>query len=187
MDEFSYLSVLLSIILGLAVTEILTGFRGLLQARGRVRLYWPSLVWAFAFLLIYAQSWWAMFGLRTYHDWSFAGFSIVLLHMLLFYMIAGIIFPEMSPGEPIDLRENYFAQRIWFCALSLLAIAVSLAKDLILNGTWTNESNLVFHGIFAAGAIAGLCTQREIFHKIFAVGMAGIFLLYIGLLFAHLH
>jgi hypothetical protein len=33
MDEFSYLSVLLSIILGLAVAEILSGYRGLLQAR----------------------------------------------------------------------------------------------------------------------------------------------------------
>ena len=29
MDEFSYLSVLLSVILGLGVTQILKGFRGL--------------------------------------------------------------------------------------------------------------------------------------------------------------
>jgi hypothetical protein len=35
MDEFDYLSVLLSIILGLAITEILTGFRGMLQPRDR--------------------------------------------------------------------------------------------------------------------------------------------------------
>jgi hypothetical protein len=33
MGEFSYLSVLLSIILGLAITQILQGFRGLLQSR----------------------------------------------------------------------------------------------------------------------------------------------------------
>jgi hypothetical protein len=35
MDEFSYLSVLLSVILGLAVTQILKGFRGLLLSRAR--------------------------------------------------------------------------------------------------------------------------------------------------------
>ena len=38
MDEFSYLSVLLSIILGLAVAQILTGFRGLLQSRATVHM-----------------------------------------------------------------------------------------------------------------------------------------------------
>ena len=67
MDEFSYLSVLLSIILGLAVTQILTGFRGLLQSRARVQVYWPAIAWAFLLLVICAQSWWAMFGLRSHH------------------------------------------------------------------------------------------------------------------------
>jgi len=73
MDEFSYLSVLLSIILGLAVTEVLQGFRRLLQSRARVRLYWPTITWAFLLFVIYVQSWWAMFGLREHHDWTFRG------------------------------------------------------------------------------------------------------------------
>src|SRR5215831_8785414 len=37
MDEFGYLSVLLSVILGLAVTQILKGFRGLILSRARGR------------------------------------------------------------------------------------------------------------------------------------------------------
>ena len=47
MDEFSYLSVLFSIIVGLTVAEILQGFRHLLLLRERVRVYWPVLVWGF--------------------------------------------------------------------------------------------------------------------------------------------
>jgi hypothetical protein len=39
MDEFSYLSVLLSVILGLAVMQILQGFRGLLLSRARIQIY----------------------------------------------------------------------------------------------------------------------------------------------------
>ena len=38
-DAFSYLSVLLSIILGLAITQILQGLRRLMQARSRLRVY----------------------------------------------------------------------------------------------------------------------------------------------------
>jgi hypothetical protein len=45
MDEFGYLSVLLSVILGLAVTQILKGFRGLILSRARIRVYWPVIVW----------------------------------------------------------------------------------------------------------------------------------------------
>ena len=36
MNAFSYLSVLLSIILGLAITQVLQGYRSLLLAHGRV-------------------------------------------------------------------------------------------------------------------------------------------------------
>jgi hypothetical protein len=46
MDEFSYLYVLLSVILGLAVTQILKGFRGLLLSRARIQLYWSVIGWA---------------------------------------------------------------------------------------------------------------------------------------------
>jgi len=42
MEVFSYLSVLLSIILGLAITQILQGFRVLMLARSRLRTHWPS-------------------------------------------------------------------------------------------------------------------------------------------------
>jgi hypothetical protein len=57
MDEFSYLSVLLSVILGLAVTQILKGFRGLLLSRARIRLYWPVIAWGALLLLVCFQHW----------------------------------------------------------------------------------------------------------------------------------
>jgi multisubunit Na+/H+ antiporter MnhE subunit len=76
MDEFSYLSVLLSVILGLAVTQILKGFRGLLLSRARIRLYWPVIAWAALLLLVCFQHWWATFGMRTRHDWTFLQFAM---------------------------------------------------------------------------------------------------------------
>jgi hypothetical protein len=186
MDEFSYLSVLLSIILGLAVTEILTGYRGLLQARQRVRLYWPSLLWSFVLLVIYAQTWWAMFGLRSYHNWNFAGFAVVLFHMIFLYMLAGLVLPEISPRETIDLRANYFAQHRWFSALAILTVVASLAKDLVLAGSLPNRTNVLFHAIYAGMALIGALTKREWFHKFFALMIAALFALYIVLLFGHL-
>jgi hypothetical protein len=43
-DAFSYLSVLLSIIIGLAITQVLQGYRALLLSRAHVKLYAPPLI-----------------------------------------------------------------------------------------------------------------------------------------------
>jgi hypothetical protein len=90
MDEFSYLSVLISVILGLAVTQILKGFRKILLSRALIRIYWPVIAWAALLLLVCVQSWWAMFELRQYQPWTFAAFAVVLLQTILTYMLAGL-------------------------------------------------------------------------------------------------
>jgi len=41
MDSFTYITVLLSIVLGLAITQVILGFRGLILTRVKVRLYGP--------------------------------------------------------------------------------------------------------------------------------------------------
>jgi hypothetical protein len=153
MDEFSYLSVLLSIILGLAITQILKGFRGLLQSRKRVRLYWPALAWAGLLLLIYVQTWWAMFGLRSHHDWTFGAFAIVLLQTIVLYMLAGL---------------------------------VSIGKDFVLDGALPEPRNLSLHLAFILTAAIAAITRREWFHKAAVLVTAGLFGLYIALLFARL-
>jgi hypothetical protein len=43
MDTFNYLSVLISIILGLGITQLLSGLGRSLEYRDKDRLYWPSL------------------------------------------------------------------------------------------------------------------------------------------------
>jgi hypothetical protein len=68
MDAFSYLSVLLSIILGLAITEVLQGFRGLMHARSRTIVYWPVIAWGVLVVVIAVQGWWTMFGYRHIED-----------------------------------------------------------------------------------------------------------------------
>ena len=110
MDESSYLSVLISVILGLAVTQILKGFREILLSRSRIRIYWPVVAWAALLLLVCVQSWWAMFELRQYQPWTFAAFAVVLLQTILTYMLAGLKNRNFSSAQRwSSLRRR----RIW--------------------------------------------------------------------------
>lgn len=183
MDEFSYLSVLLSVILGLAITQILKGFRGLVLARAQVRVYWPVLAWAFLWLLACVQSWWAMFGMRIRHGWTFAEFAIVLLQTVLTYMVAGLIFPDLFGPEPIDLRENFYAHRRWFFLSAFGVIVTSVTKDLVLSGSLPSAMNLGFHVIFGALLLIGSITSSERFHKALPIVSIPLFVGYILALF----
>jgi hypothetical protein len=184
-DEFSYLSVLLSLILGLAITQILKGFRGIVLARARVRIYWPTLAWALLLLVVDVQSWWAMFGLRHISDWTFAGFAIVLAQTIVLYLLAAIVFPDFF-GEEVDLHEHYYGHTRWFFGLAVLTALVSLAKDLVLFGSLPTTPNLAFHLSFLVTCAIAAFTRREWYHK--ALPLVGIvtFGLYIVTLFARL-
>jgi hypothetical protein len=187
MDAFSYLSVLLSIILGLAITQVLKGFRGLMQARARLRVYWPAVVWSILVLVIAVQSWWAMFGLRHHQDWTFFAFSIVLAQTIVVYLLAALVLPDFFGDAAVDLREHYYGHQRWFFSLLVLLIAVSLAKDPVLDGHLTDPLNLGFQLVFAAIGAGGALTRNARYHEAAMVlGAIGI-TTYIALLFTRLH
>jgi len=165
MDEFSYLSVLISVILGLAVTQILKGFRGILLSRARVRIYWPVIAWAALLLLICSQNWWSMFGMRNRHDWTFLQFTMVLLNTVFIYMMTALVFPDFFGKGVVDLKENFYAQRGWFFTLAFSTIVISVCKDIVLDGRLPNTTNLIFHVIFGVTLFIGALTRSERYHK----------------------
>lgn len=187
MDEYSYLSVLIAIILGLAITQILQGFRGLLHFRDGVTLYWPSLVWAFLILTIAVQSWWASFGLRHLTNWTFLGFSVVLLENICIYMVAALVLPDFAEERRVDLKHTYFKQVPWFYGLFVTALVFSLLKDLVLSGSLPYGANLGFHLFFIGGSIALILIRNDTFHKVYTLVSAALFLVYIVTLFDYLH
>lgn len=186
MDAFSYLSVLLSIVIGLALTQILQGFRGRMLSHARVRHYWPTQLWAAIVLLVCTQTWWAMFDLRNRTDWQFDDFMILLAQTTVTYLLAGLVFPDFPDEKMVDLREHYFTQRRRFFGLLLAGALISIARDVVLNHKLPESTNLLFHFAYIAVAVSGLVTVREWLHKAIAVITVGTVVLYISLLFARL-
>lgn len=186
MDEFGYLSVLLSIILGLAVTQILVGMRGCLLTRHRVRWFWPVQWWGVFFLLVCTQTWWSMFGLRYRHEWKFGDFAVLLAQVIFLYLIAGLIYPDFSRDEEFDLRVHFFQQRRHFFALCVLLLLTSIGHDLILNHAWPEPLNFIFQGGFIVFALTGFIFAAEWYHKVAVVLVTSLFVCYVVLLFTRL-
>jgi hypothetical protein len=186
MDAFSYLSVLLSIVLGLAVTQLLSGFAALVHARRRIAMYWPLPVQMAAVLLITVQVWWAMFGMHNLRHWTFADFLIVLAQSVAVYLMAAFITPEIEGDANIDLRAAYFREARWFFGSILAALAISLMKNRLLSGSFQSGLDLAGHVVFAAVALAGFISRSDIVHKLIAPLSVLAYCLYIALLFVSL-
>ena len=186
MDPFSYLSVLVSIILGLAIQQVLQGYRALILSRRRIRFYAPPLIWSVLLLAMVTQHWWASFALAGREAWSFALFATILVQTALIYMMAAIVLPDIPADEPIDLRDHYYREAPAFFGISMAVILWSLFREYMLEGRLPEALNLVFHGIFLGLAVTAATTKRRRLHEVFAVLMAVLFAAFVALLFARL-
>jgi hypothetical protein len=187
MDEFGYLAVILSIILGLSITQLLQGLSNVINARDRVRVYWPAIGWAVLLLVIDVQAWWSMFGYRGRHTWTFLQFAILLLETILLYLLAALALPNTFGDEIVDLRANYFRHARWFFGSFLAVLLVSLGKNVIMSGAIQGSFDLSFHIFWLVGAIVAAATRNDRFHKVFVCLAAISFIVYIAALFAELH
>jgi hypothetical protein len=186
MDAFSYLSVLLSIILGLAVAQVLQGYRALLLAHGRVRYDPAPLIWSGLVLLFVAQGWWASFGLNERRDWDFLDFAVILLQMGLLYMLSALVLPDVPAEQPVDLARHFERHRKAFFAFLIAMLASSIAKEAVLEHRLTSPLNLAFHVLLAVIAVAGIVFGSKRVQLALALfGTAG-FIAYVSLLFTRL-
>jgi hypothetical protein len=186
MDAFGYLSVLLSIIVGLGMTQLLAAGGRLIRHRSVVRFYWPPILWAALIVVIFVQLWWTMFGLRAVREWGFVDFLVVLLQSVTLYMMAAVALPEEVGDEGVDLREHYQAHQSWMFGFLLATIAVSALKELTLAGRLPEGENLAFHVFFAAVCVSGMVIRRQRYHEFLAILSAVAMGAYIAMLFARL-
>ncbi|THD55101.1 hypothetical protein [Phenylobacterium sp.] len=107
MHAFEYLSVLLSIVLGLGRTQLLTAIGRWLELRGEIKPHAPTALWAAFLLLVYVQTWWAMFALRDMTSWTFLQFATVLARPALMFLLSSLALPgPLSPEKDLKLFSN---------------------------------------------------------------------------------
>lgn len=183
MDPFSYLSVLISIVLGLGLSHLLAGAAQLVRHRATVRLYAPTLFWMGMLFLLHIQVWWSVFALRRIEAWTFFGFMLVLAIPMMVYLLSYLQVPDK--GE-VDLRQRYYENRGWFFALLTLLPLLSLAQEYFLWGMLHEAADVGFRLVFAALSAVGLITTSERVHRVLAPAALVAFSAYIALLFREL-
>lgn len=178
MTPFEHLAVLISIILGLGLTQLLMGVYRLVQARDRVKLYWLPVLWAVLLFISQIEWWWASYGLRGETVWNFFYFLFILLSPVSLFLAAAFVLPEVEPEKSYDLRTYYYDNRLWL----FMVLALSPALDAIRRGVQAHSSTdfgATSNAISAVllGSLA--VTRRPLYHAIVTLFVAALFLFFI--------
>lgn len=186
MNPFEYLSVLVSIIIGLAMSHLLSGTARLIQARRRVRWYAPTLIWLVLLFLAQVQIWWAAFDARQEIDWNFFGFLSFLLIPACAYLLCYLLVPDFEPGDDVDLERSFHDNQRWFFGLFATIVAISMSRDLVEDGRESLDEDMAFRVVFFAGSIVAAFVRSPRFHLGNAILSLTLFCGYIAQLFARL-
>jgi hypothetical protein len=178
---FEHLAVLISIVLGLGITQLLTNVHRLVQARRRVRLYWAPVLWAALLFIAAIEWWWAAFALRQNARWTnFFYFLFVLLSPVCLFLAAAFVLPEGDGDEAkaIDLRAYYYENRGAFFTMLAASPALDAVRRGLEAGRWTDFGAV--SNAFSAVLLASLAfSRRAAWHAIVTALVGGLFLYFI--------
>eukprot|EP00439_Symbiodinium_sp_Y106_P088081 s1_g617.t1 len=106
MDRFEFVMVLLSIIVGLGITELLTNVARQIQVRARSRFYWVHGLLVIAVFLALLQQWWEGWDQQNVEVWSFHVMLLMLGGPVGLYIISHLLYPQQLEG--VDFKKFYF-------------------------------------------------------------------------------
>jgi hypothetical protein len=173
MDSVEYLFTILSIVLGLGLTDLAKSFRELVRPGRTVRWHWLPAAWATFTLLLVISLWWNIIGFLGEAPPDFFVLSLVLF--LVLYLICAFALPDpdwkanqktnlttpedaasdASTSKALDLEAFYYskAHRRWYFGLliALLFLAeAGMQAIAVAKGPGLNPQSAALSG----GAIA---------------------------------
>lgn len=116
MDITTHLITLISIIIGIGLTEMLGNLHRLIRNRGRVKWDWLPVAWSAALLLLVINYWWSIYlgvsGLDQ--TGNAAEFGLVLVPPILLFLTTASVLPNFDAGSQWDMRAHYQDHRRTF-------------------------------------------------------------------------
>ncbi len=132
-DSFRWITVVLSMILGLGITRLLSALVAMFRSRSRSQLDWVPLLWTACIFMWQLQFWWAIIELPALvRTWTIVDFLVLVSLTLLLFVAAALVIPhtELLPGE--SLEESFEQDGRWSLIALSAYFVVALAADLLL-------------------------------------------------------
>ena len=130
MELFNYISVPVSIILGISATHLLSGLRDVIAPHRRD---WLVVCW-YAYLgYLHLLIWWSFFAAHAIPSWNLGTFTIAMAGPGSLYLALYTLLSE-APAAVRSWKEHFQKIRRWFFTFYGLFIATSAVREILLLG-----------------------------------------------------
>ncbi len=118
MSAFEYILPLVSVLVGLAIADMVVSLHRLLRARKRVRWDWLSLTTALLAVLLVLEFWWRFFAAQSnpFYE-TLGGFLLLAIQLVILFLLNASALPDRVPDEGLDLSAFYLDNASYFWTL----------------------------------------------------------------------
>ncbi|MBN8815281.1 MAG: hypothetical protein J0J06_07530 [Sphingomonas sp.] len=133
MSVFEYFLILFSVVLSLALTQLISGVGELVRARPTVRWTIGYALWLTIGLSLILDLWTSLWLVRTVPKWSLATLVFLLLQASAIFLYILWLVPKPGHQENVDLGEHALEERhLYLAALTGYVIAGVITNFTVL-------------------------------------------------------
>jgi hypothetical protein len=167
MSSFEFISILMSIVIGLAVTNLLAGAGRAFYRRKQTPMDEVHIVLTLATLLVLVLNWWVAFKWNSTVVWSFDKFLVLIGWTIALYMLTTFLYPPDLSAE--EERRNRFAEnRSGYYSAFIVFCMMDITQTALRSGLFDPAWYLPFVGHFAILGAAGLIVRKRGYDRFFA-------------------
>ncbi len=167
-SPFEYVSILISIILGLGITQILSSFSDLLYNYKKVKLYTPHTIWICFVMFLHIQDWFIIYQLKSKMIWNLPELLFILLYPIILYVVAKMLIPSNEDPERFDMKGYYLSHfRIVFILIGITILLSIVFNIFFLNmGVFQQIPLILFFAVTSFLSLKRI--ENELIHKMLA-------------------
>jgi hypothetical protein len=110
-DMFAYLAAFVSVVLALAVSDLVQSFHKLLRARQRVKWSFTALVAAVTVFMAILEEFFGLWRFTGVERFTYFDLLTLIVPAILLSLAAMTVLPDEVPDGGLDLAQHYMANR----------------------------------------------------------------------------
>lgn len=168
MAPFEYVIVLISLILGLGITQLLNGVADMVAQFSKTKFSTAHTIFIVVIFLVFIQDWWYTYQYSKQIDvWSLPIVLSLLSFPIVLFLLARFLFPTGSRSQETDMKAYFEENWRWLYGLFMVTIGISIIQNIYISGytlvgqiplfvyiSWyivfivLNIKNMKYHNIF---------------------------------------
>ena len=138
MDQFEYVMVLVSIIVGLGITHVLLGIAGIIDRRSGkqadLEVSLAHLAWVGHCFLWLIMFWWWEYELsQTVTEWTMGRYLFLVFYAVTLFLTLAVLVPR-NWDRATSLKDFFLERRVWFYGLHGFATVLDTVDSYLLGG-----------------------------------------------------